>query len=59
MQKEIKVSFYADVDEKRFDDVFKAISKYGAEIITNELSELSNVGCFDVDVMREKGGKLE
>ena len=54
MQKEIKVSFYADVDEKRFDDVFKAISKYGAEIITNELSELSNVGCFDAEVMREK-----
>jgi len=54
MQKEIKVSFYADVDEKKFDDVLRAFNKCGANIIGGEFPELLNVGCFDMRVIDKK-----
>lgn len=54
MQKEIKVSFYADVEEKKMDDVLRAFNKCGAYIIGSEFPELMDVGCFDVEVMRKK-----
>ena len=54
MQKEIKVSFYADVEEKKMDYVLRAFNKCGAEIITNEFPELLNVGSFDVEVLSKK-----
>ena len=55
MTKEIKVTFYADVDEKDYAEVVKALEKCGAEIITNELPELFSIGLFDVSVLREYG----
>jgi len=54
LQTKIRVSFYADVDEKKMNDVFKGFNKCGAEIITNEFPELLNVGSFDVEVLSKK-----
>ncbi len=54
MQKEIKVSFYADVEEKKMDYVLRAFNKCGADVIGSEFPELLNIGCFDVEVMRKK-----
>lgn len=55
MTKEIKITFYADVEEKDYAEVVKALEKCGAEMITNELPELFSVGLFDVNVLREYG----
>lgn len=55
MTKEIKVTFYADVEEKDYAEVVKALENNGAAIITNELPELFSVGYFDVSVLREYG----
>ena len=52
MQKEIRVSFYADVDEKEIDDIFRALNKCGADIVTSDLPELSNVGRFALEVLK-------
>ncbi len=52
MQKEIKVSFYADVDEKKIDDIFRVLDKCGADIVTNDLPELSNIGRFMLEVLK-------
>lgn len=52
MQKEIKVSFYADVDEKEIDDIFMVLNKCGADIVTSDLPELSNVGRFALEVLK-------
>lgn len=51
MKREIKVSFCADVEEKDIAAIKKAIDKYGAEIITAEMPELTNVGCFKLEVL--------
>ena len=55
MTKEIKITFYADVEEQDYDEVVKALENNGAAIITNELPELFSVGYFDVNVLREYG----
>ncbi|MBP3231686.1 MAG: hypothetical protein J6M33_05310 [Anaerovibrio sp.] len=55
MTKEIKITFYADVEEQDYETVVKALENNGAAIITNELPELFNVGYFDVNVLREYG----
>jgi len=57
MQKEIKVSFYADVEENGLDEVLRAFNKCGADIIRGDFPELLNVGCFDVEVLRKKEAK--
>ena len=46
--KEIKIVFYANVEEKDYDSVAKAFRKCGAEIINSDLPELKNVGCFEI-----------
>lgn len=55
MTKEIKITFYADVEEQDYETVVKALENNGAAIITNELPELFSVGYFDVNVLREYG----
>ncbi len=55
MTKEIKITFYADVEEQNYETVVKALENNGAAIITNELPELFSVGYFDVNVLREYG----
>ena len=46
---EVKVSFWADVDESDFDMVKHTFGKYGAEIISEEFPELKNIGYFNVE----------
>ena len=55
--KEIKIVFYANVEEKDYDSVARAFRKCGAEMINNELPELKNVGCFEIHEM-ETGKKI-
>ena len=55
--KEIKIAFYANVEEKDYDVVAKAFRKYGAEIINSEVPELKDVGCFEIHEM-ETGKKI-
>ena len=55
MTKELKITFYADVDEQDYAEVVKALENNGAAIITTELPELFSVGYFEVDVLREYG----
>ena len=55
--KEIKIVFYANVEEKDYDSVAKAFRKCGAEIINSDLPELKNVGCFEIHEV-ETGKKI-
>ena len=46
---EIKVSFLANVDsEEDLLEVKRVFGSVGAEIITNEVPECKDVGCFEV-----------
>ena len=47
--KEIKISFYANIDEDDIAEVTRVLNKYGAEIISQEIPELENVGCFAIE----------
>lgn len=47
--KEIKISFYASVDEDALAEVKRLLNKYGAEVITNNFEELENVGYFSIE----------
>ncbi len=51
MQKEIKISFYANIDENDLNIVERAFNKCGAEIIGDEFPELENIGCFEIEIM--------
>ena len=55
--KEIKISFYANVDEDSLAEVKRALSKYGAEVITDNFEELENVGCFEIEEDPMTSGK--
>ena len=55
--KEIKISFYADVNEKDMEEVTRVFNKCGAEIIEHNLPELRNIGFFEVSEV-ETGRKL-
>lgn len=47
--KEIKITFYAYVNEEDFDEVKQAFGKSGAEIIGEEFPELKDIGYFKVE----------
>ena len=46
---EIKVTFFADVDNKNIDAVKKGFYKHGAQIISEEFPELNNIGSFKLE----------
>lgn len=47
--KEIKVVFYANVEDHDYQKVKKGFSKCGAEIIESEFPELKDIGYFSVE----------
>ena len=47
-KKEIKVSFYAEMEEKDFESVEHGFQKSGADIIADNFPELSNIGYFKI-----------
>ena len=57
MLKEIKISFYADVNETDIEEVARVFDKCGSEIIEHNLPELKNIGLFEVSEV-ESGRKL-
>ena len=57
MKKEITITFKANIDEKDIEAIAHDFDKYGADIISENLCELMDIGAFEIHET-ESGKKL-
>ena len=57
-EKEIRVTFYANVESDLFDSVKRAFEKYGPDIIGAEFPELSAIGSFGVEAVADVNERI-
>lgn len=51
-KREIRISFLANVDADKVDDIEAEVQELGAEIIASEFPALEDVGCATVEITR-------